>query len=480
MSAVTTNEWVGCSCADCFSLAANVAAIMRFLLFLLSVLLYLLPGLALRAGALHSLEFPFLDPKTLVLKTVWGRKDGKQVTRRICKKLEIFLYEKKWRGDLERTDCGRGEFNCQVLGKKKVVLEMDIRQCRVQQFRSYQICLTEGVDVCTGLFASDMKIPYIESLEESQEVVDIEKEYNSQEDIVEKMIEAEKSKNKTLNFFVGNILDVINNSTTEQTVLTANTTEVEAKVTTTPTERSSSQPKNETAKKEKGEPIFFVGDIFDVKKSEKANAPDLVITTTMSILLQKNTTAKDEKENPKFFVGGFFDDIKDYGKSNDNSSSLDEAKKKNMKFAVSDLISGLIDVTDKVDKKRTKEKSSEENGMERKETKPELKNAIQDIFKVVKKANKLSPKTDDKEISKNLIPSLREDVINVMKNVSHNFQNVSNEFAEVIKTKNKVIAKQKVEIIKLGTLVELCLFVLLAVGLLVVVGCLCMRKARWC
>merc|ERR1711915_849554 len=244
--------------------------------------------------------------------------------------------------------------------------------------------------------------------------VDIKKEEHSQEDIVEKMVEAEKSKNKTLNFFVGNILDVINNSTTEQTVLKENTTEVEAKFTTPPTESSSFQPQNETVKKEKGEPIFFVGDIFDVKKSEtrlKANATDLVITTAMPILLQKNTTAKDEKENPKFFVGGFFDDIKDYGKSNDNSSSLDEAKKKNMKFAVSDLISGLIDVTDQVDQKRAKEKSNKKKGKERKEAKPELKNAIQDIFKVVKKANKLSPEKMTKKISKNLIPSLANNVV---------------------------------------------------------------------
>ena len=71
-------------------------------------------------------------------------------------------------------------------------------------------------------------------------------------------------------------------------------------------------------------------------------------------------------------------------------------------------------------------------------------------------------------------------VVDVIKNVSKSFYNVSEEVAEVIKVKDNVIKKQKVEIVKLGTLVELCLFVLLAMGLLGGVCCLCLRTARWC
>ena len=87
---------------------------------------------------LQSLEFPFLDPVTLMLRTSWGRKDGKALNPRICRRLEIFLYEKKWTGGLARTDCGKGIFECEVNDEGNMKIEMDIRRCRVQQFRCVQ------------------------------------------------------------------------------------------------------------------------------------------------------------------------------------------------------------------------------------------------------------------------------------------------------------------------------------------------------
>ena len=88
---------------------------------------------------LQSLEFPFLDPVTLMLRTSWGRKDGKALNPRICRRLEIFLYEKKWTGGLARTDCGKGIFKCEVNDEGNMKIEMDIRRCRVQQFRCVQM-----------------------------------------------------------------------------------------------------------------------------------------------------------------------------------------------------------------------------------------------------------------------------------------------------------------------------------------------------
>ena len=61
--------------------------------FLTLVLLMMAGGFCARVPRweLKSLQFPFLDPATLRLKTVWGRKDGKSLTSRVCKKLGIFL-----------------------------------------------------------------------------------------------------------------------------------------------------------------------------------------------------------------------------------------------------------------------------------------------------------------------------------------------------------------------------------------------------
>ena len=47
----------------------------------------------------------------------------------------MFLYERKWTGGLARTDCGRGVFECGVNDEGNLEIEMDIRRCRVQQFR---------------------------------------------------------------------------------------------------------------------------------------------------------------------------------------------------------------------------------------------------------------------------------------------------------------------------------------------------------
>ena len=73
-----------------------------------------------------------------MLETSWGRKDGKPLNPIICKQMEMVLFERKCiaRADcLTRTDCGRGVFKCELNDEGNLDIEMDIRRCKVEQFR---------------------------------------------------------------------------------------------------------------------------------------------------------------------------------------------------------------------------------------------------------------------------------------------------------------------------------------------------------
>merc|ERR1712192_172095 len=57
-------------------------------------------------------------------------------------------------------------------GGVEVELGLVVSHCRVQQFRSYMICLAESLDICTRLFSFELAIPftYEEPLEEEPAV----------------------------------------------------------------------------------------------------------------------------------------------------------------------------------------------------------------------------------------------------------------------------------------------------------------------
>ena len=65
----------------------------------------------------------------------WRGKEGKVVVSSICGQVEMFLLERGWTGGLARTDCGYGLFECDVNHDGDMAIQMDIRRCRVQQFR---------------------------------------------------------------------------------------------------------------------------------------------------------------------------------------------------------------------------------------------------------------------------------------------------------------------------------------------------------
>ena len=127
-----------------------VKAIYQYLIFFVHILprlfLLLLPALPSSQPAglhaslpshlqLQSLQFPFLDPITLMLQTRWRGKEGKVVVSSLCGQVEMFLLERGWTGGLARTDCGYGLFECDVNHDGDMAIQMDIRRCRVQQFR---------------------------------------------------------------------------------------------------------------------------------------------------------------------------------------------------------------------------------------------------------------------------------------------------------------------------------------------------------
>lgn len=529
---------------------------MRFFILLLSVLNSCHLGHARDMRDLQSMQFPFLDPVTLMLKTTWGKKNGKAMNQRVCRKLEMFLYERRWTGGLARTDCGNGVFECEVNDEGNIVIEMDIRRCRVQQFRSYQLCLSEGEDVCTMLFSLEMKIPYIETEQSSTEgnftetddIEDNTKESDKIGDQIEDKIE-EGNQNQTddgeikdFKFFVGNILSIINSSTAatqepvtsdkllkdieddilvndkEETVKNENVTGID----------ELNRKSNETVSEKRKDIIFVVRDflspvddnartttiIRDSIKIDLQNAdsditgaiekPIFDIQNKTILARKSNETVLEKRKDFNFFVGDFLSPVDDNpGKTTITSDSikidnnvlenadpeltgaienpiLDIQNKTNLKFAIGDILNIVDNIT--MVTKKTKESTEIQRNLmdetfEKKENQTiglenemNLKDAIDDILDIV----------DHNTITTNETFIIETEAIDVMNNVSQSFHNISDAVANVIKTKDKVIAKQKVEIVKLGTIVELCLFVLLAVGLIVAVGCLCIRGARWC
>lgn len=373
---------------------------------------------------LQSLQFPFLDPDTLMLKTSWGRKDGKPLNPRICKRLEMFLYERKWTGGLARTDCGRGVFECEVNDEGNLVVEMDIRRCRVQQFRSYQLCLTPGERMCTMLFSMEMKIPYMETEEEKVEPKDEnEKVIESSTEEAGNVLEKDQKTENEINFFVGNILSVIQNSTiaTDHKEESVEDTTEEMKTTTEKSEEIKERNNTLEVNEKKNKFSFIAEDFFESIKDTQ-DPVDIATTTEKS--------EPQAKPIPKIKSP-----VINFGKDN-----------------VKHSFGNILDIVDKVTKSTNKTLSTV---LEKKQI-------------------------DDNSVIMDETFIIGTGVVDVIKNVSKSFYNVSEEVAEVIKVKDNVIKDQKVEIVKLETIIELCLFVLLAMGLLVGVGCLCLRTARWC
>jgi len=131
---------------------------------------------------LVSVVFPSLDTTTHQLTTVWsgGTSLDQSVTsldqsvtsldQSVCNHLKIFLMERGWTGKLVRADCGLAGFDYCGLNKgEELVVRLDIRQCRVQQFRSYQLCLAGEGDMCTDFFSLEMNIPFVESRREEDQ-----------------------------------------------------------------------------------------------------------------------------------------------------------------------------------------------------------------------------------------------------------------------------------------------------------------------
>jgi hypothetical protein len=236
------------------------------------------------------------------------------------------------------------------------------------------------------------------------------------------------------------------------------------------------------------------------------NPAILDIQNTTSLASKSNETVSETKRDLNFFVGDFLSPVDDNpGKATITSDSikinnnvlqntdsdltgaienpiLDIQNKTSLKFAIGDILN-IVDSITTVTKKTNESTDIHRNKTQLEEIVIEkqnqtlgseneisLKDAIDDILDIV----------DHNTMTTNETFIIETETIDVMNNVSQSFHNISDAVANVIKTKDKVIAKQKVEIVKLGTIVELCLFVLLAVGLIVAVGCLCIRGARWC
>ena len=62
-----------------------------------------------------------------------------------ARQLQVLLVERRWRGGSERTDCGLAGYDqCQLSTDLTLQLSLDIRQCRLQQFRSNITHNTQG------------------------------------------------------------------------------------------------------------------------------------------------------------------------------------------------------------------------------------------------------------------------------------------------------------------------------------------------
>ena len=86
---------------------------------------------------LKTIGFPSLNPKTHQLTTRWGSSsDDEGVDQGVCTRLQLHLMERGWTGKLARADCGLAGFDfCDLNREEELVIKLDIRQCRVKQFR---------------------------------------------------------------------------------------------------------------------------------------------------------------------------------------------------------------------------------------------------------------------------------------------------------------------------------------------------------
>ena len=111
----------------------NVISYNRIHRFLILVLL----GVEASFPRLRSIDFPILNPKTHQLTTRWisSRDDGK-VESGVCSFAQLHLMERGWTEKLARADCGLAGFDfCNLNKEEELVIKLDIRQCRVKQFR---------------------------------------------------------------------------------------------------------------------------------------------------------------------------------------------------------------------------------------------------------------------------------------------------------------------------------------------------------
>ena len=104
------------------------------------------------------------------LLTVWTSQT--EISPGLCRQLQVILVERSWRGDVVRTDCGLAGYDqCQLSSQLGLSLSLDIRQCRLTQFRSpvqcrtcqtnprqklcstYKLCLDPGGSQCSQSFS---------------------------------------------------------------------------------------------------------------------------------------------------------------------------------------------------------------------------------------------------------------------------------------------------------------------------------------
>merc|ERR1719309_1411924 len=130
--------------------------------------------------SLRSLHPAFLLPDTYVIKTRW--RGNEDVNTAVCNYLQVFLFEKTLLGYLRLTDCHQTRYDsCTGEGEPQgeIVVMLDISLCKVQQFRSYMLCLAENLDICTQLFSFERAIPHRENEVESQ----IEEKFEFEKDV---------------------------------------------------------------------------------------------------------------------------------------------------------------------------------------------------------------------------------------------------------------------------------------------------------
>jgi len=205
---------------------------------------------------------------------------------------------------------------------------------------------------------------------------------------------------------------------------------------------------NQTVTKERKEFNFFAGDF--LKPVEGNPGATEIAFTMVSDPVTADDNEYDATPMPKI-----------------ETPILHIKNKTKIRLAVGSILDMMDDITKNTNvtvanKKHVPKTQAEKNQNKtlNLETEKNLKTAVDEILNIVDQNTKMINETFMTE--------------------TKSFHNISEEAAEVIKTKDNVIAKQKVEIVKLGTIVELCLFVFLAMGLIVAVGCLCLRAARWC